>query len=194
MRWWPRRRWRWWRRRWQWQRHHLQVARHLRRALLPLVRHVGLVVVLLLDALRQVDRERAVGAAAPVLAAKLVERALLAVEREVGERVRLVLQLGVVLLGALLAARDDRVDVLLLELAALRVEDGVSTESDHAEHLLLRQRLRLLDEAGGGGEASERRGRVRAEECGELWAAPWGGRRACSTRRPCWITAASRYL
>jgi len=101
------------------------VARHLRRALLPLVRHVCLVVVLLLDALRQVDRERAVGAAAPVLAAKLVERALLAVEREVGERVRLVLQLGVVLLGALLAARDDRVDVLLLELAALRVEDGV---------------------------------------------------------------------
>ena len=99
------------------------MARHLRRALLPLVRHVGLVVVLLLDALRQVDRERAVGAAAPVLAAKLVERALLAVEREVGERVRLVLQLGVVLLGALLAARDDRVDVLLLELAALRVED-----------------------------------------------------------------------
>ena len=69
-----------------------------------------------------------------------------------------------------------------------------STEADHAEHLLLRQRLRLLDEAGGGGEASERRGRVRAEECGELWAAPWGGRRACSTRRPCWITAASRYL
>ena len=52
----------------------LQVARHLRRALLPLVRHVCLVVVLLLDALRQVDRERAVGAAAPVLAAKLVER------------------------------------------------------------------------------------------------------------------------
>ena len=35
------------------------------------------------------------------------------------------LQLGVVLLGALLAARDDRVDVLLLELAALRVEDCV---------------------------------------------------------------------
>ncbi len=89
------------------------------------MRHVCLVVVLLLDALRQVDRERAVGAAAPVLAAELVERALLAVEREVGERVRLVLQLGVVLLGALLAARDDRVDVLLLELAALRVEDGV---------------------------------------------------------------------
>ena len=55
-------------------------------------------------------------------------------EGEIGEGVRMLLEAVIVCLAALLAPRDEHVDVLIGH-AALGVENGIGAEADHREHL-----------------------------------------------------------
>jgi hypothetical protein len=65
-------------------------------------------------------------------------------EREIQQGVGVGLKFVVELFGALSAARDDKVDILVGDGAVARLEDLVGTKPDHGEELLFAQGLVLF--------------------------------------------------